>query len=129
MAEKLLGEEKKRMEREDIINTLHEEEKKISMQAKLRKQSLEKQRLAKELLEDMLRQKKAINERKAKKIALDNDFTQYIVEQNRIDIKQEQDKIQERRLRGLYFKFLSMSNRILLIMSAKRKMFLNNNIG
>lgn len=112
IASKILDDEKKRMEREYIINTLHDEEEKITMQAKLRKQSLEKERLAKELLEDMLRQKKIKDERKAHDVAVDNDFTQYIVEQNQIGVKQEKDKIQDRRLQGLSLTFFFLQYKI-----------------
>ncbi|XP_033208705.1 meiosis-specific nuclear structural protein 1-like isoform X2 [Belonocnema kinseyi] len=103
MAVRMLDEEMKKREREDIINTAYEEEEKSSMQAKLRNESLEKQRQAKDLLEDMLRQKKAIVELKVQNSADDNAFAQYIAEQNQIAINREQEKDQTRRRLGICY--------------------------
>ena len=106
MARRMLDEEMKRREREDIINTVYEEEEKNSVQAKLRNESLEKQRLAKDLLHDMQRQKKAIAERKVQDAAVDNAFAQYIDDQNQIALKQEQEKNQTKRLLGVSLNFI-----------------------
>ena len=100
MSRRMLEKEMKKREHEDIINMLYEEEEKNSAETRLRNESLEKQRAAKDLLEDMVRQKKAIAERKVQNAAVDKAFAQYIEKQNQIASKQEQEKQETRRRLG-----------------------------
>ncbi|KOX72335.1 hypothetical protein WN51_01433 [Melipona quadrifasciata] len=97
MMSKLMEEEHKRVEREEICRGLYLAEKEHERADEAIKEALKKKRTARELLQEMARTQKAVAERKAKEHAIDAAFTKYLADEQKKQEEKERLKEQTRR--------------------------------
>ena len=96
----MLEKERSKRERQDIINELLNEEQATELQNRTINAAIEKNRIAKELLDDMMRQKLLIEERKANEIEIERSFGEYLKKERDKSIIADNRKAEERRKRG-----------------------------
>ncbi|XP_043501339.1 meiosis-specific nuclear structural protein 1-like [Polistes fuscatus] len=116
IARKMLDEEIKMKEREDICNELYLENKKVEEANESLKLALEKRQQVKELLDDMVRSKIANTEKKMEERATEIAFTRNLYEEQlELDEKDKQKLEQKRRKNKQYgedLRNIIMNNRI-----------------
>ncbi|XP_046611611.1 meiosis-specific nuclear structural protein 1-like [Neodiprion virginianus] len=99
-ARRMLDDETRRNEKEDIVNELFDEEWNSKVAMELKDAAARKEAVKRELLADMERQKVLVSESRAKSLAVDAAFGKYLVEQSEAADKKESEKSDERRRRG-----------------------------
>ncbi|XP_043788673.1 meiosis-specific nuclear structural protein 1-like [Apis laboriosa] len=97
MMKKLTEEEYKRLEREEICRELYIAEKEHQLKKEAIKMALKKKQTAKEFLQEMARTQKIMAERKAKEIAIDVAFANYLIEERKKQEEKEREKQEIRR--------------------------------
>ncbi|XP_015521855.2 meiosis-specific nuclear structural protein 1-like [Neodiprion lecontei] len=102
-ARRMLDDETRRNEKEDIVNELFDEEWNSKVAMELKDAAARKEAVKRELLADMERQKVLVSESRAKSLAVDAAFGKYLVEQSEAADKKESEKSDERRRRGLQY--------------------------
>ncbi|KAI4483297.1 hypothetical protein M0804_008352 [Polistes exclamans] len=116
IARKMLDEEIKMKEREDICNELYLENKKVEEANESLRLASEKRQQAKELFDDMVRSKIVNTEKKMEERATEMAFTRYLYEEQlKLDEKDKQKLEQKRRKNKQYgedLKNIIMNNKI-----------------
>ncbi|XP_031366953.1 vicilin-like seed storage protein At2g18540 [Apis dorsata] len=97
MMKKLTEEEYKRLEREEICRELYIAEKEHQLKKEAITMALKKKQTAKEFLQEMARTQKIMAERKAKEIAIDVAFANYLIEERKKQEEKEREKQEIRR--------------------------------
>ncbi|XP_076651167.1 uncharacterized protein LOC143358134 [Halictus rubicundus] len=102
VGKQIMDAEFKKLERERICRELLLAEKDSELANEVIRLALEKKRMAKELLQDMVRHRRAAAERKAKDDAIDAAFARYLVEERKkleIAEREKEEKHREEMLR------------------------------
>ncbi|KAF3421731.1 hypothetical protein E2986_08767 [Frieseomelitta varia] len=94
MMSKLMEEERKRVEREEICRELYLAEKEHERASEAIKEASRKKHTARELLQEMARTRIAVAERKAKECAIDAAFTKYLADEQKK--QEEKERLKER---------------------------------
>ncbi|XP_006563783.2 meiosis-specific nuclear structural protein 1 [Apis mellifera] len=103
MMKKLTEEEYKRLEREEICRELYIAEKEQQLKKEAITVALKKKQTAKEFLQEMARTQKNMAERKAKEIAIDVAFANYLIEERKKQEEKEKERQQLQRERILQY--------------------------
>ncbi|XP_050483252.1 meiosis-specific nuclear structural protein 1-like [Bombus huntii] len=97
MMSKLMEEEHKRIEREEISRELYLVEKERKLAGEAIKLAMKKKRTARQQLEEMAKTQRAVAERKAKENAIDAAFAKYLADERKKQEEKEGQKEQARR--------------------------------
>ncbi|CAK9824708.1 hypothetical protein ANTRET_LOCUS2833 [Anthophora retusa] len=97
MAKKLMEEERKKREREEICRELYLAEKQDELVKEELRTAIKKKHTARELLQDMARSQKAIAVRRAKENEIDAAFAKYLADERKKQEQKERLKEKERR--------------------------------
>ncbi|XP_071866542.1 uncharacterized protein [Bombus fervidus] len=97
MMSKLMEEEHKRIEREEISRELYLVEKERKLASEAIKLAMKKKRTARQQLEEMAKTQRAVAERKAKENAIDAAFAKYLADERKKQEEKEGQKEQARR--------------------------------
>ncbi|KOC63643.1 hypothetical protein WH47_00711 [Habropoda laboriosa] len=97
MAKKLMDEERKKREREEICRELYLAEKENELANEEVRAAIKKKHTARELLQDMARSQKAIAARKAKEGEIDAAFAKYLADERKRQEEKDRSKEKERR--------------------------------
>ncbi|CAK9794892.1 hypothetical protein ANTPLA_LOCUS155 [Anthophora plagiata] len=97
MAKKLMEEERKKREREEICRELYLAEKQDELAKEELRTAIKKKHTARELLQDMARSQKAIAVRRAKENEIDAAFAKYLADERKKQEQKEKLKEKERR--------------------------------
>nr|XP_003704751.1 PREDICTED: meiosis-specific nuclear structural protein 1-like [Megachile rotundata] len=100
----LMEEERKRIEREEICRELYLAEKEDELMKKTMQLTIEKKRIAGELLQDMAKHQKAAAEKKAKELEIDAAFVKYLAEERRNLEERKRQETQARRERSIQYR-------------------------
>nr|XP_034179529.1 vicilin-like seed storage protein At2g18540 [Osmia lignaria] len=103
LSEKLMEEERKKMEREEICRELYLAEKEAELAREAMKLATNKKRTAKELLQDMAKHQKAVAEKKAKESEIDAAFAKYLAEERRNQNEKKRQEEQARREKNIQY--------------------------
>lgn len=99
-ARRMLNDEVKRAEKEDVINELIAEEKNEEIAREMKQEIMKKEIVKKELLEDMTRQKEIIARNKKNEAEIDQAFGKYLAEQYDKALMEDNERLEERRRKG-----------------------------
>ncbi|XP_048505180.1 meiosis-specific nuclear structural protein 1-like [Athalia rosae] len=103
IAKKILDDEVKRNEKQAIIDEIIAEEEKLEADNQMKNLRIKKEIVKRELLQDMERQKSLLKENREKEEKIDAAFAKYLKEQYETELKNDQEKKEERRKKAIEY--------------------------